>query len=193
MTPVRPVQYDTLADQTGQEAPAGIWSAEHLAECLGEVAPSSTAIICVGNELRGDDGAGPVVARALLLARQWYVYDAGLAPESFLMKIATTKPDLVVVVDTLHFGAAAGAVELIAPESLSGGGPSTHGPAPTVFLQALRMLHRCRCVVLGIQPDSMEFGRGLSAPVSAAVQRIVEAFGILAQDSAPDGAGPGTA
>ena len=180
MTPVRPVQHGAPAEQTGQEAPAGIWTAEHLAERLGEIHPSSTAIVCVGNELRGDDGAGPAVARDLLRTRRWYVYDAGLAPESFLMKIAATKPDLAVVVDTLHFGARAGAVELFGPEDLGGAGPSTHGPAPTLFLQALKMLHRCRCVILGIQPDSMEFGRGLSAPVSAAVQRIVDAFGILA-------------
>jgi Ni,Fe-hydrogenase maturation factor len=81
-------------------------------------------------------------------------------------------------------------VELIDPEDLRGGGPSTHGPAPTVFLQAVRMLHRCRCVVLGIQPQRTEFGRDLSTPVSAAVQRIVEAFDILAPE--PDGRGPST-
>ncbi len=190
MTPVKPVQRDASAEQTGRQEPTGIWTAEHLARRLGEINCSSTAIICIGNELRGDDGAGPAVARALLHARRWYVYDAGLAPESFVMKVATTKPDLIVVVDTLDFGAEAGAVELIEPEDLRGGGPSTHGPAPTVFLQAVRMLHRCRCVVLGIQPQRTEFGRDLSTPVSAAVQRIVEAFDILAPE--PDGRGPST-
>ncbi|MCK4275277.1 MAG: hydrogenase 3 maturation endopeptidase HyCI, partial [Phycisphaerae bacterium] len=146
------------------------------------IVTSSIAVVCIGNDLRGDDGAGPAVADALIRARRPYVYDAGSAPESFLMKIAATAPDVVLVVDALHFGAKAGAVALIEPDDLGGQSPSTHGPSPIAFLRQLAMVHDCPSVILGIQPQSTKLGQPMSRPVSQAVQRVVEALAALGRD-----------
>jgi hydrogenase maturation protease len=154
----------------------GIDSLEHLVEHLAEVMTPSSVIVCVGNDLCGDDGAGVEVARRLKDAVPWTVIDARTVPESFLMKIVGLRPETVLLVDALAFGAQPGAVELVEAKDVGGQGPSTHGPAPLAFLEILQMMHPCRAAVLGIQPAHDTVGAGLSEPVLAAVDRIVEAF-----------------
>ena len=130
----------------------------------------------MGNDLCGDDGAGVAVARRLSGAVPWDVYDTRTVPESFLMTIVNAEPESVVLVDALDFGAAPGAVELVESDRLGGQGPSTHGPAPVAFLEALTLIHPCRIVVLGIQPGDAGLGKPLSEPVARAVEMAVEAF-----------------
>jgi len=163
-----------------KKLPTGIGTVEHLVEHLEEVIAPATAIVCIGNDLCGDDGAGVAVAKRLNGAVPWDVYNTQTVPESFLMKIVAGKPQSVLLIDALHFGAAPGAVELIEADTIGGQGPSTHGPAPLAFLEILHMIHPCRCAVLGIQPQRADLGAELSEPVAAAVELIVEAFEKLA-------------
>ena len=160
---------------------AGIWSVEHLVEHLREQVSGATVLVCVGNNLCGDDGAGPAVATKLAGRVPWDVLDTQTVPESFLIKITDRKPDVVILIDALHFGAKPGAVELIEAKDISGQGPSTHGPAPLAFLDVLKMFHPCRAVVLGIQPKQAGFGDQMSPEAADAVDRIVQAFLILAE------------
>jgi len=151
-------------------------SAEEWARRLADVLEPSALVVCIGNELRGDDGAGVAVARELAGTLPWPVLDAATAPESFLGKIVDAKPGTVLLVDALHFGGSPGAVELLGPERLAGQSPSTHGPSPATFFQALLVMHPCRTWVLGIQPERVEVGAGLSEPVLATVRLVVDAF-----------------
>ena len=167
------------------DSAAGIDPAERLAERLGDIVSPGTAIVCVGNELRGDDAAGTAVAGRIAAAVPWDVYDTQTAPESFLVKIASRKPASVLLIDAIHFGGEPGAVKLFAPEDIGGQGPSTHGPAPLAFLEALRMMHPCRCAVLGIQPKQADLGAPLSEPVRQAVDLVVRALTKLAESAGP--------
>jgi len=163
---------------------SGITTLEHLVEHLAEVVLPSTVIVCVGNELCGDDGAGVAVARRLAGSVPWKVFDTQTVPESFLMKIVNAGPESVLLIDALDFGAAPGAVELIESDrsdSLGGQGPSTHGPAPLAFLELLNMMHPCRCAVLGIQPRCTEVGAPISQPVAAGIDMVVRAFEALTE------------
>ncbi|MDY6913121.1 MAG: hydrogenase maturation protease [Planctomycetota bacterium] len=173
-----------MSSEGGHDHPphAGIDTAEHLAEHLGEIVSPSMAVVCVGNELCGDDAAGTIVARKLTAKTvPWDVYDTQSVPESFLMKIVARKPASVVLVDALDFNAEPGAVELVAANEIGGQGPSTHGPAPLAFLEVLQMMHPCRCAVLGIQPKQVDFGQAVSKPVAAAVELVASAFELLAR------------
>jgi len=142
---------------------------------------SGSVIVCVGNDLCGDDGAGVAIANKLTDSVPWRIFNTQTVPESFLMKIVDHKPSSVVLVDALDFGAAPGAVELIEAANVTGQGPSTHGPAPLAFLDVLKLFHPCRQAVLGIQPESTEFDQPLTKPVSRAVDMVVEAFQVVAR------------
>jgi len=167
----------SASDDSAKPVPrAGIDTVEHLVAHLAEVIQPSSAIVCVGNELRGDDAAGLAVARRLGGAVPWDVYNTQSVPESFLMKIVRRRPESVLLVDALDFNARPGAVELFEIERLCGQGPSTHGPAPLAFLDVLHMMHPCRRAVLGIQPAGSGFGQPMSEPVVEAVERVAQAF-----------------
>ncbi|MBN2492524.1 MAG: hydrogenase maturation protease [Planctomycetes bacterium] len=158
---------------------------------LTEAVGPRTVIVCVGNTLAGDDGLGPAVAAGLAGGVPWPVLDAGAAPENFLMKIVAHEPDMVLLVDTLAAGAAPGTIRLVEPADLAGPGPSTHGPAPTVFLEALVGVHPCRVVVLGVEPASLATGAPLSPAVARAAETIVAALRSLAGECGPGGATAG--
>jgi hydrogenase 3 maturation protease len=147
-----------------------------LRDRLAAVCAPRTAVVCIGNALRGDDALGPVVAERLANAAGWQVFDAATAPESFLMPVVRARPDCVLVVDALDLGAAPGTIRLLGPDELTGAGPSTHGPAPTAFLRALGMAHSCRRLVLGVQPGGTQLGEPLSPAVAAAAEAVAEAI-----------------
>jgi len=156
-------------------------SPAQLARRLAEVLTPSSAIVCIGNELRGDDGAGVVIARKLPASLPWKVFDTQTAPESFLGKIVAVRPASVLLIDAVDLAAPAGTVRLVPAENITGQGPSTHGPAPQAFLEMLKQLHPCPRWLLGIQPQGLETGSGLSPPVAAAVGLIVQALRLAAQ------------
>lgn len=159
-------------------------SVDEIVSRLAGILTPSSVIVCVGNELIGDDGAGVAVAHALEAEElPWPVFNAQTVPESFLMKIVKCEPDVLVMVDALEIGAEPGTVRILPSRKLTGQSPSTHGPAPIAFLDIVKKMHPCRTAVLGIQPKAGVFGTGLSEPVAAAVDRIVRAFRILADKS----------
>jgi hydrogenase 3 maturation protease len=154
----------------------GVLSAEHLAEHLIAIVAPSTVVIGVGNELCGDDGAGPMIARRLMDRVPWTVLDTQTVPESFLMKIVGLQPASVILVDALDFGAPPGCVELFEAHQLCGQGPSTHGPAPLAFLELLQMMHPCQSAVVGVQPRRVSFGSAMEDAVRRAVDLVVRGF-----------------
>jgi hydrogenase maturation protease len=176
-----------MAQRRGQDGlPGGVGGAApirnvaDLARRLSEFVTPTTAIVCVGSELRGDDAAGVEIARRLIGTVPWRVFNTQTAPESFLMKIVEGRPQSLVLVDALDFGAPGGAVALLEADGIEGQSPSTHGPAPSAFLRIVQMMHQCPCFVLGIQPAGLKAGEPLSEAVAAAVEMVVAAFGILA-------------
>ena len=162
------------------EGTIGIDTAEHLAGHLAQVLTPQSVIVCVGNEMCGDDGAGVAVAQHLSGRVPWTLFDTQNVPESFLMKIVECKPGTVVLVDALDFAAPPGSVELFEADRIGGQGPSTHGPAPLAFLELLAMFHPCRQAVLGIQPRQTDFGQPMSKCVRYAAKMVAHAFTILA-------------
>ena len=163
--------------------PGGLTSPEHLVEHLEPLAADDMNIVCVGNEMCGDDGAGVRIARGLKPHVPWTIYETHTVPESFLMKIVADRPSVVLLVDALHFGADPGAFELVDARDVAGQGPSTHGPAPLAFLDILAMFHPCRRLVLGVQPSVVDFGSAMTQPVRDAADRIILGFRMLAARS----------
>ena len=151
-----------------------------LAAHLSDVITPETVIVCIGNDLCGDDGAGPALAKVLAGTVPWPVIDTGSAPENFIVRIARHSPEVVILVDAMDLGAEPGTVVLNETDKITGAGPSTHGPSPVAFVEALQMMHPCRCAVLGIQPEQTELDAGLSEPVKTALNNAAEAFRIVA-------------
>ncbi len=164
----------------GELAAFAIDTAEQLTARLASHIHPSTVIVCVGSDLRGDDGVGAAIARRLSPELPWAVYNTQTVPESFLMKIVGAKPESILMIDAIDFGAPPGRIGLFPADRLGGQAPSTHGPGAKAFLVALGMLHQCPIAVVGIQPGAIDFGEALSPPVAAAADSVVEALESLA-------------
>jgi hydrogenase maturation protease len=133
-------------------------------------------VIGLGNEWRGDDGVGIEVARRL----------GGrlFAGEPIGLVDAFEGEDEVVLVDAVSSGAPpgtlfvfeAGARPLPAPLF---GASSTHALGLAEAVELARSLGRLprRVVVYGIEGESFEFGKGLSAAVAAAADQVTEEVG----------------
>ncbi len=77
---------------------------------------SQDLLLTVGNNMMGDDGAGPLLAQ---LCRDhpvgWSVIEGGTMPEDSLHLIRKIQPRRVLVVDAADFGEKAGKCALSSP------------------------------------------------------------------------------
>jgi hydrogenase 3 maturation protease len=152
---------------------------------------SGTIVLGIGNRLGGDDAAGSYVvdmvnptlsalsagrqtAKALLPAEIMAI-DAGTAPESYTSVIRRHRPDLLIVVDAADMGLSPGALRTIAPEQISILSFSTHHIPLSMFISYVEEF--CGKVLLvGVQPERTETGRGISKAVRKSVTKLAGAI-----------------
>lgn len=130
----------------------------------------------MGQTLRGDDGAGAIVARRLCASGarpNTLVLDAGPAPENYLGAIVRFAPNVVVYVDVAEMGLRPGAIRWLGGEEVGETMAATHTLSLGMSAKFLKAETGCEVFLLGIQPLADAFDTGLSAPVSAAVDDIL--------------------
>jgi len=142
--------------------------------------PARVAILGVGNEMKGDDGAGVRVVRELsqrLPATPGVLLiDAGQAPENFTGPLRRFRPDLVVEVDAADQAAEPGAVAWLDWRDADGMSASTHTLPPSVLASFLSADLGCQVALIGIQPATLDLNAPLSPRVQAAVNDLAEAL-----------------
>ena len=136
------------------------------------------AVVGVGQRLRGDDGAGPAVARRLaaLAGASLQVVDAGHAPENCLGPIVRFGPDAILFVDAACGGLAPGELTWLRPDEADSRGGSTHTLSLAMLTAYLSAETGAAVHVLGIEPGEMAFGEGLSPVVEEAVAQAAATF-----------------
>jgi len=139
-------------------------------------------IACVGNIFLGDDAFGVEVARSLSkrqLPEGVSVKDYGI--RGFDLAYALLDPwDLVIIVDALSRGEAAGTLYVIEPELNEPASADTalnpHGMDPVRVLSLATSMGRisAQVLVVGCEPhdfgDELEGRMGLSSPVQGVVE-----------------------
>ena len=133
-------------------------------------------IIGVGNRWRCDDGAG--IAAAERLAERNVPAHPHTGDPASLMAL-WEGADEVILIDAVNSGESPGTVVVLDAtdqELPVGMLRSTHGMGPADAVELARSLHSLpgRVVVYGIEGLEYGYGRTLSAPVQAAIDRVVE-------------------
>jgi hydrogenase 3 maturation protease len=144
-----------------------------LSEQLNKLHNSSTVIVGIGNTLKGDDGAGPLVCEQLRGKICAEVIDAGTVPENYIQKIIKKAPQNLLIIDAFDFGAPAGTIKIFKTESLNSSAFSTHTLSPRLFVDMVCGNIQVDVYFVGIQPAQMQLGQSQSVPVSKAIQRLV--------------------
>ncbi|WP_028986293.1 hydrogenase maturation peptidase HycI [Thermicanus aegyptius] len=133
-------------------------------------------VITVGNEMMGDDGAGPLLAR--LLEKNpipgWEVIDGGTMPENYFHQVQDMKPKLVVVVDACEMDLEVGSIRLVSERDIAQEFfLTTHRLPLSFFISFLKELVP-DVFFVGIQPAAVSFGAPVSSAVKEAVKRVYE-------------------
>lgn len=139
-------------------------------------ASASNIVFCVGSVLRGDDAAGPMLAKMMEddPIAGWDVIDGGQTPEDDLVVIRRRHPARVIVVDAAAMGLPVGSVRLIDDGDISTSYlMSTHSLPITLLLGEVRSA--CDDVAfVGIQPGNTGFYEPLSPEVLEAVRQLYD-------------------
>lgn len=154
-----------------------------LSRLLSQRTNSRIAILGIGNEMRGDDAAGILVVRALILrvanSKHLRIIEGGHAPENATGDLRKFSPDLVLLIDAADMGKVAGYIALIPIEQIDGISANTHSLPLSMLARYLTLELNCEVALLGIRPKSVEMGASVSDEVNQAVSDIAEEISTL--------------
>jgi len=121
-------------------------------------------VLGVGNEMKADDGLGR------------YVIDniedgifCGEMPENFISRVKSAEPEVIIIVDAVDFNGEPGEIAFAEAEKLDKSSLSTHSLSFSVMS---KMLPGIRIFIIGVQPESLEFGKPMSSKAKQGADRI---------------------
>jgi hydrogenase maturation protease len=158
---------------------------KQLFDQLKKFRGSRTLIVGIGNILKADDGAGPLVCEQLGHAKICAeLIDTGTVPENYIQPIIKKAPQNLLVVDAIDFGAPPGTIRIFTPEQLNSYTISTHTLSPRLFVdmvcqnikRAPALRESLDVYFVGIQPAQIQLGQSVSPQVSQAIQQLSQAL-----------------
>ncbi|MDQ7797508.1 MAG: hydrogenase maturation protease [Candidatus Edwardsbacteria bacterium] len=135
----------------------------------------ASLIVGVGNVMRGDDGFGPELVKNLSGKTEINLLDGGETPEDLLDQIVQTAPVRLVIADAVALGGMPGDAALLESDQLGKRiAVSTHNLSLLMFIKYLKeKLPELDIKILGVQPRSIDFGKGLSTEVRKTIDNLV--------------------
>lgn len=134
-------------------------------------------IIGIGNTLRGDDGVGSLLASWIKDKIPYTVYDVATSPENYLGKIIKDKPDNLVIIDAVDFGAKPGEFSLLEAQDLKATNLfCTHNASIGLTINYLQSNLKVDIIILIIQPKTILFSENLSPEVNATLDKLEDWF-----------------
>ena len=132
-------------------------------------------VVGVGNVMKGDDGAGPeLVAELLRRGFPLPCVDATEVPENYAGWVPKQGLEAVVFVDAVDFGGEPGECRVIPFEHLMISASNTHRMSLHYTVMYLRDEWEGDAILVGVQPERLTLGEGLSDKVSAGVSALAD-------------------
>lgn len=154
---------------------------KQLSEKLRNPAPirdRRVAIVGMGSEVNGDDAAGILIARRLkerLTGLDRVLsFETGRSPENAVSQLRKFNPDVVVFIDAADLAEDPGWVAMIDPRTTTGASFSSHSMPFSMILEYLREQLDGEILLLGIQPQTIEFDDNVSRAVEISVIEVSE-------------------
>ncbi|MDD4183637.1 MAG: hydrogenase maturation peptidase HycI [Candidatus Omnitrophica bacterium] len=137
-------------------------------------------VLGVGSELRSDDAAGMLAAKAIdkKIKKDKKPAIAVLfgetAPENLTGEIKKLKPTHLIIIDAADISGKSGEVSLFDPENIKGVSFCTHQLPMNIMIDYLKNYIDCEIMVVGIQPKNLKVGNNLSKEVKIAVKYVAD-------------------
>ncbi|MFH0922406.1 MAG: hydrogenase maturation peptidase HycI, partial [Fibrobacterota bacterium] len=136
-------------------------------------------VLAVGSPLRGDDAAGLQIAGLLKKSCPPSRFGARLkillgetAPENLTGVIKDYNPSHLIIVDAANSGQEPGTISAIPPDKIGGISFSTHQIPLKLMITYLHESISSAVMVIGIQPQTLDFAAPMSQEVNAAVKEV---------------------
>ncbi len=139
-------------------------------------------VLGIGNASRGDDAAGPVLARRIAAAGVSAV-DGEDVPERHLGEVIAAAPGTIVVVDSADLGAAPGSAAVVERGGLAEVWAAPHRVPVGLLMDYLAAETGARVILVAVQPGGLEPGGPLSDEVERTVNALVEVLGECVEPS----------
>ena len=142
---------------------------------IKEKSKNETAILGVGNILKGDDRFGPMLIARLKGKTRAALFDCGPVPENFIQPVIKACPQTIVIVDASDWGGAAGELRLLKREQIRQSGFSTHNSSIGVIFDYLKAeLPEADIFLLGVQAARLRGSPLLSPELEVTLDRLTE-------------------
>ena len=139
---------------------------------LGEQLKGRILLLGIGNTLKGDDGVGPLLAAKLKGKIDAEVIDCGTAPENYTASIRRKEPGTIVIIDVVDLKLKPGSVRIVDPADIKDETFSTHTISLKTFANFIKTEANAEVVIIGVQPEKIGFGVGLSEKAFLAVELL---------------------
>ena len=147
---------------------------QQLLKSLAPWRESKVVILGIGNSLKGDDAAGPLVCERLSGRVSARVIDAGAVPENYIGPVLKASPDVLFIVDAVDFGGHPGQIRLCTPDEIHGFAFSTHALSLHLSIDLIRREKKLEVYVIGIQAGRTKLGDCLSPAVREAIGTLAD-------------------
>lgn len=149
---------------------------EHLESHLS----GKVVILGIGNTLSSDDGIGSILASRIKDKVPYTVYDAGANPENYLGKIIKDKPNNIVIIDAVDFGARPGDYAVLEGKQIKTVNLfATHNASISLTINYLQNNLQVDIIILAIQPKTVAFGDKISQEVENTLVKLEDWFSRL--------------
>jgi hydrogenase 3 maturation protease len=131
----------------------------------------------VGNPIRTDDFVGVKIVQDLngKVSERVHLIECETVPESFMQEIVDLKPSHVLLIDAAVLGLKPGETRLVFPEQVADfPAVTTHVLPLRIFCEYIAKMTEAKIALLLIEPESTEFGEGLTPKVQKAAEKITK-------------------
>ena len=132
-------------------------------------------IMGVGNILKGDDGAGVIIAENLkkkIKRKDVEIINAESTPENWIGKIEKISPETLIIIDAVDFNSFPGDVKTFSIDEIEETTFTTHNFSFPFLFRNLK--EKTEILIIGIQPGKINIKEGISEEVKKGMEKAEE-------------------
>ncbi len=137
-------------------------------------------ILGIGNEIKGDDGLGPIITKKSSLLfdknKDIIVFDGGTVPENYTGLIRKENPTHIILIDAVDMKKEPGYIRVVEKEEIANYNISTHAMPVSYLIKYIETTIGAQIILVGVQPKSMGFAEPVSKEVAESIEEIVSTF-----------------
>mgnify|MGYP000924397529 CR=1 FL=1 len=134
-------------------------------------------ILGIGNEIKSDDGLGPVIVKKLseLFKDNLSVvcFDGGTVPENYTGSIRKENPTHIILIDAVQMKKVPGYIRVVKKDEIANYNISTHAMPVSFLIKYMETTIHAEIILVGVQPKSMELNEKISREVKDSIDKVV--------------------